>query len=57
MKKKIRDLTLNDMPKCWNKLFAINEALMILFMAKTDKQFNYAKSTIPNDILDIEVEF
>lgn len=57
MKKKIRDLTLNDMPKCWNKLFKINEALMILFLSKTDEQFNYAKSTIPDDILDIEVEF
>ena len=57
MKKKIIDLTLNDAKKCWNKLFTINEALMILFMAKTDKQFNYAKSTIPKDILDIEVEF
>lgn len=57
MKKKIRDLTLNDMPKCWNKLFEINEALMILFMAKTEEQFNYSKSTIPDSILDIEVEF
>ena len=57
MKKKIRDLTLNDTPKCWDKLFKINEALMILFMAKSEEQFNYAKSTIPNDILDIEVEF
>ena len=56
MKKKIRDLTLNDVKKCWNKLFTINEALMCLFMAKTDEEFNYAKNTIPNYVLDIEVE-
>lgn len=57
MRKKIRDLTLDDMPKCWNKLFEINEALMCMFMAKTEEEFNYIKSSVPDDILDIEIEF
>lgn len=55
MKKRIRDITLADMPKCWVKLFRINEAFMILFTNDKEK-FDYAKSTIPDEFLDIEIE-
>ena len=57
MKKKIRDLTLEDMPKCWHILFDINNALMCMFTSKTEEQFNFVKSSVPDDILDIEIEF
>ena len=57
MKKKIRDLTFADMPKCWDKLFKINNALMCMFIAKTEEHFEFAKKSVPDDILDIEIEF
>lgn len=55
MKKKIRNLTTKDMPKCWDKIFKMNKALMILFTEDEDK-FNRAKNTIPEEILDQEIE-
>lgn len=55
MKKKIKDLTLDDMPAVWNILFEMNPAFMCLFTMDKD-MFEKAKSTIPNDILEQEVE-
>ena len=55
MKKKIRDLTLDDMPKVWSTLFKMNPAFMCLFTMDKDR-FEKAKSSIPNDILEQEVE-
>lgn len=55
MKKKIRDITIEDMPKCWAKLFLINAGFMVLFTFDKDK-FDYAKSTIPDEFLDMEID-
>lgn len=55
MKKKIKDLTLEDMPKVWDRLFSINPAFMCLFTMDKDK-FEKAKSSIPNEYLEKEVE-
>ncbi len=55
MKKKIRDLTLKDMPKCWNTLFNISPAFMCLFI-EDEERFNRVKSSIPKEILDQEIE-
>lgn len=55
MKKKIKDLTLDDMQKVWDVLFEMNPAFMCLFTMDKDR-FEKAKSTIPNDILEQEVE-
>ncbi len=55
MKKKIKDLTLEDMPQCWNILYNINSALVVLF-TEDEKRFNYAKSTLPEDIANTEIE-
>lgn len=54
MKKKIKDLTIKDIPKCWGKLFDINNAFMILF-TEDEEKFNRAKSTLSEDMLNIEV--
>ena len=55
MKKKIKDLSLKDMPKCWTDLFDINPVLMCLFTTDENK-FEYMKSTLPDDIANMEVE-
>lgn len=55
MKKRIKDITLSDMPKCWDKLYEISPAFAIIFTNDKD-EFDYAKSTIPNDFLDMEIE-
>lgn len=55
MKKKIKDLTVKDIPNCWSKLFSMNPAFMCLF-TEDEKAFNNAKATIPNDLLEKEVE-
>lgn len=55
MKKKIKDLTLKDMPKCWSKLFELNPAFMVLF-TNDKKRFEYAKQTIPTEFLEQEIE-
>lgn len=55
MKIKIRDIKFQDIKKYWNQLFNINESLLILITTDKEK-FNYAKSTIPDNILDIELE-
>lgn len=55
MKKKIKDLTLKDMPKCWDKLFMLNPAFMCLFTSD-EKRFDYAKNSIPKDIGETEIE-
>ena len=55
MKKKIRDLTVKDMPKCWSTLFNISPAFMCLF-TEDEERFNIAKSSIPKEMLDREIE-
>lgn len=55
MTKKIKDLTLADMPKCWDKLYEINPALMCLF-TEDEKRFNFAKSTLPEDVANMDIE-
>ncbi|MDE7406463.1 MAG: hypothetical protein K2M89_06295 [Clostridiales bacterium] len=55
MTKKIKDLTLNDMPKCWDKLYHINPAFMCMF-TDDEERFNYAKSTLPEDVGNMEIE-
>ncbi len=55
MKKKIKDLTLDDMPHVWSVLFEMNPAFMCLFTMDKDR-FEKAKRTIPNHILEQEVE-
>jgi hypothetical protein len=55
MKKKIKDLTVKDMPKCWNTLFNISPAFMCLF-TEDEERFNIAKNSIPKDILEKEIE-
>lgn len=55
MTKKIKDLTLADMPKCWDKLYSINPAFMCLF-TDDEKRFNYAKITLPENVGNMEIE-
>ena len=55
MKKKIGDLTIKDMPKCWKTLFNISLAFMCLF-TEDEENFNIAKSSIPKEILNKEIE-
>jgi len=55
MTKKIRDLKVTDMPKCWNTLFKISPAFMCLF-TEDEERFNIAKNSIPKEILDQEIE-
>lgn len=55
MKKKIKDLTVKDMPKCWSKLFELNPAFMVLF-TEDEELFEKAKQTIPPEILEQEIE-
>ena len=60
MKKKIKDLTLKDMPKCWAKLDEIDDIMslcLIMAAAKNDQEiFDKAKTSIPNELLESEVE-
>ena len=55
MKKKIKDLNVEDVPKCWSELFVINHSLMVLF-TENKELFENAKTTIPNNLLELEVE-
>lgn len=55
MKKKIKELTNEDIPKCWDKLFSLKEGLVVLF-AKDLENFDSAKSTLPDSLLEEEVD-
>lgn len=55
MKKKIKDLNVEDIPKCWSQLFSLNDGLVVLFV-KNLERFDEAKKTLPNDLLEEEVE-
>ena len=59
-KKKIRDLTMEDIPQCWGKLFKIDNAMGMCLIrgaaSKSQEVFDKLKNSIPDVLLDREVE-
>ena len=60
MKKKIRDLTIEEISQCWGKLFNIDNAMGMCLIrgaaSKNQEIYDKLKASIPNELLDKEVE-
>ena len=59
-KKKIKDITINDIKGNWGKLFDVDEALGLVFMrasfTECENDLEQCKKSCPKDLLEQEIE-
>ena len=60
IKKKIKDITIDDIKGNWGKLFDVDEALCLLFMkasfTESESVLEQCKKSCPKDLLEKEIE-